>query len=249
MSAELIYLSTIFFTIALFYSIAGFGGGSSYLAILALFSFDQDIIRSTALICNIAVVSTASFLYYKNGFLKFKKIIPIIFLSIPFAFLGGRIVLQQEIFFLILGITLLIAAIAMLLNRTQKTLLEDSNNTSNVFIGGIIGFLSGLVGIGGGIFLSPVLHLSKWNNAKVIAATCSFFILVNSIAGLIGLCSQTRFSIQWELVIFLFASVFLGGQIGSRLSTNKLNTSTIRKTAAVLILIVAVRILYRSVFL
>ncbi len=238
-------LMLIFFIIALFYSSAGFGGGSSYLAVLALFGLDQEIIKSTALLCNIVVVSGGTYLFYQEGYLNLKKVWPLIILSIPLAYLGGSIALATQTFYQLLGITLLIASVFMLLpiNKNKSQEFNNQNLLLNGGIGGGIGFLSGLVGIGGGIFLSPLLHLSRWDKAKVIAATSSLFILVNSLAGLLGQVSNPAFSIQWRFILPLLLAVFLGGQIGSRLSSTRLNSQRIRQVTALLILVVALRIL------
>jgi len=249
MGSDPFLLIPIFFTIALFYSSAGFGGGSSYLAILSLFSLEYSVIKSTALLCNIVVVSGGTFLFFKKGFLSLPKIWPLIVLSTPMAYLGGRIVLQETTFFILLGMTLLLAAIFMLLpfSYPKKISIQNSKKSllRNGCIGGGIGFLSGLVGIGGGIFLAPFLHLTHWDEPKVIAATASFFILVNSIFGLIGQASQLGFTIQWSFVSSLLIAVFLGGQIGSRISSSYLAPKRVKQITAILILIVAIRILIK----
>ncbi len=250
---ELFILFPLFFCISMLYSSAGFGGGSSYLAILALFSFEYSLIKSTALLCNIVVVSGGTFLFFKKGFLIFKKILPLIILSVPFAFLGGRFQMQESYFFLLLASTLLMAAVLLLIysqeNATKHAQHSDANNlVRGGIMGGGIGFLSGLVGIGGGIFLSPLLHLTHWGKAKTIAATASFFILVNSVAGLIGQASNTDLQIQWSLVLPLVLAVFLGGQIGSRLSASKLSGIRIKQITGLLILLVALRIFARELF-
>lgn len=244
MPVELYILIPIFFFIALFYAAAGFGGGSSYLAILALFPFEFTSIRLIALMCNIVVVSGSVYIFYKNGYLKLKRIFPLIILSVPFAYLGGRMKISQDFFFVLLGFTLLTAAILMLLSQPIQT--RKLPNYANAIIGSGIGFLSGIVGIGGGIFLSPLLYLSRWGTAKVIAACTAFFIFVNSIAGLIGQVMTNGFPVDFSFVACLLGAVFLGGQIGVRLTTFRLSSVVVRRITAVLILLVAVRILWRS---
>lgn len=249
MMEQIYILIPVFFIIALLYSQAGFGGGSSYLAILALCSLDYGIIKSTALLCNIVVVLGAACLYYKNGFIKFKKILPLIILSIPFAYFGGRVLLEESLFFIILGITLLLVAVLMIFPREEKDTLNKSNYLSNGMIGGSIGFLSGLVGIGGGIFLAPFLHLTQWDKAKTIAATASVFILVNSLAGLIGQASLEGFSINWDFSIPLMLAVLVGGQIGSGITIQYLKPKTVKYITVFLITIVGIRILIKYTFL
>ena len=243
MASDLVFLIPIFFLIALIYSSAGFGGGSSYLAVLALFPFDFTMIRMVALLCNIAVVSGSVWIFYKKGFLNIRKIFPLVLLSVPFAFFGGRIKIDQEIFFILLGFTLLIAAILMMISKSEKQLFLPKY--SNAVIGGGIGFLSGVVGIGGGVFLSPILYFSRWAEAKTIAATTAAFILVNSISGLIGQTLTNGFKIEISTAAFLVLAVVLGGQIGARFTAGKVNPLIVRKITSVVILVVAVRILWK----
>ena len=160
MANDLLVLIPIFFLIAMVYSSAGFGGGSSYLAILSLFSFEFTTIRIVALLCNIAVVTGSAWIFYQKGYLKIRQILPLVLLSIPFAFLGGQIKISQDGFFILLGSTLLAASLLMMISKPKKTI--HLPRLSNAIIGGSIGFLSGVVGIGGGIFLSPLLYLSRW---------------------------------------------------------------------------------------
>ncbi len=238
----------LFFCIAVLYSSIGFGGGSSYLAILALTSLPFTQIRAIALLCNIVVVASGTLFYAKNGYYNWKKVLPLVVLSVPMAFIGGYLKISQSFFFILLGITLMIAAIFM---WVSKYIVEISKNkeTKHSFLkdasfGGFIGFISGMVGIGGGIFLAPLLHLTNWDKPKKIAATASFFILVNSIAGLIGQIQNPNFSIEWNLTLLLLITVFIGGQIGSRLSTYKISPFILKRTTAVLIAFVGLRILW-----
>ena len=246
-----IELIILFFVVAFVYSSVGFGGGSSYLAILAMWSLDYQMLRLMALICNIVVVTGGSFLYWRNGYLKWKKIVPLILLSIPAAFLGGYLRLTETTYFILLGITLFFAAIALWFKRTENEEIvngEKMKPISSGFIGGGIGFLSGLVGIGGGIFLSPTLHLMNWDKAKVIAATASFFILVNSIAGITGQLQHVSFEdLNFLLIGGLIIAVFLGGQLGSRIGIVKFDPLILRRVTAVLVLLVSLRIFWKYI--
>jgi uncharacterized membrane protein YfcA len=236
-------LIPIFFLIALIYSAAGFGGGSSYLAVLTLFPLEFTEVRMIALLCNIVVVSGSVYVFYQNDFLRIRKILPLVLLSVPFAYFGGSLKINQSIFFIILGLTLFIAAILMLIKKKDKTVKFPPY--INGIIGGGIGFLSGLVGIGGGIFLSPLLYLSRWNIPKVIAATTASFILVNSVAGLIGQVHTNGFSVDFQVVVLLLITVSIGGQIGSRLTASWINPQIVRRITAFLILFVSLRILWK----
>ena len=242
------YVILLFFVIAVLYSSVGFGGGSSYLAILALTGIAFMQIRSTALLCNIAVVTGNVILFYRRGFYDWKKVLPLALFSVPMAFLGGYLKISQDFFFVLLGFTLLFAAVTMWLS---KRFLSKEENTErpclvkNAGYGGIIGFVSGMVGIGGGIFLAPLLHLTRWDVPKKIAATASFFILVNSISGLTGQYLNPNFSIDWTLTIILLITVFIGGQIGSRFSHQYFSPIQLKRATAILIAFVSIRILWK----
>lgn len=235
----------LFFIVSVLYSSVGFGGGSSYLAILALFGINFEVLKLTALVCNIVVVSGGTYLFWKRGYLNFKNALPLVILSIPLAFLGGRIQLSERIFFIIAGSALCLAGLILLWNRKEIAINENASSyqIQNGLIGGGIGFLSGLIGIGGGIFLSPLLHISRWDKAKIIAATSSLFILVNSIAGLMGQLSNPPSNIDWKFISVLGLTVFIGGQIGSRLGSYKLSNLSIKRITAILVLFVGIRLL------
>lgn len=234
-----------FFSIAIIYSSVGFGGGSSYLAILALMAINFQLMRSTALLCNIIVVTGGVYIFYKEGKLDLKKSWPLVISSVPLAYLGGLWPIRQELFFILLGITLVAVSI-LLWMQPEKTssVTNPKYNTVGfkILIGGTLGFLSGLVGIGGGIFLSPILHFIRWDEAKKIAAIASFFILVNSISGLIGQLQQHA-SLHWNFIWPLLVTVFVGGQIGSRLGAQKFNQMYVKRITAVLILVAGTKIL------
>lgn len=239
----------LFLIIAFVYSSVGFGGGSSYLAVLAMYSLPYQEIRLTALICNVIVVVGGVYIYIKNKQVDWKKILPITLVSVPMAYLGATLKMSQETFFLILGITLIIAAI-LLWVRTEVKSEEKSTEASkqsilrNSFLGGGIGFLSGLVGIGGGIFLSPLLNLLKWDTPRKIAATSSVFILVNSISGIFGQLSKLSVDMDYFRILSLCLAVLIGGQIGSRMSL-KWNPLIIKRMTAVLVLVAGINILIK----
>lgn len=242
------YVILLFFTVAILYSSVGFGGGSSYLAILALTGVAFTQIRATALLCNIVVVSGNVFLFYRYKKINFKKIAPLVLLSIPLAYLGGYLKVSQNFFFLLLGVTLLFAAITMWFSKkivaTEKA-NQKQKTIRNGGFGGMIGFISGMVGIGGGIFLAPLLHITNWDTPKKIAATASIFILVNSIAGLFGQYSNPDFYIDWNLTSSLLITVFVGGQIGSRFSNSFFTAFQLKRATAILIAFVSLRILWK----
>jgi uncharacterized protein len=263
-----IELVIIFFFIAAVYASAGFGGGSSYLAVMALFGLQQNVMRPTSLMCNIVVVLGGTYIMWKNGYLNFKKIIPLSIASVPLAYFGGLIKLSDRTFFLLLGVGLVVAALLMFFQKKSndsnnnvppqyleenfnkplivKDLAKEKGFWQSMGIGGLIGFFSGMVGIGGGIFLSPILNLMRWDLPKNIAATASVFILINSISGLIGQL-QKQPHLDWYFTLPLLLSVFVGGQIGSRLSVFKLNQILVRQVTAALVLYAGVNILWTHI--
>jgi len=244
---ELILLMLGFLVIATLYSSVGFGGGSSYLALLAIVFTSFFAIRSTALICNLVVVSSSSYLYFQKGHLDFKKFLPFIITSIPMAFIGARFRLEESTFFIILGGALIISAAALIFQTLKPKNSEEVNPNyppyMTYFLGAGIGLLSGLVGIGGGIFLAPILNHMKWDKSIKIAALASFFILVNSVSGIGGLLTKGTFELPWVEAIGLIIAVFIGGQIGIRLSLSKLTGNGIKIVTAILVLIVGIRVL------
>lgn len=237
-----------FLIISFIYSSVGFGGGSSYLAILAMYSLPYQEIRLTALICNIIVVVGGVYIYIRNKQTDWKKILPVTIVSVPLAYLGAVVKISQSTFFIILGISLVIAA-GLLWIKTAGNVEESSKDqksgiVKNSFLGGSIGFLSGMVGIGGGIFLSPILNLMKWDTPKKIAATASVFILANSISGIAGQLTQLSGTIDRSRIFYLCLSVFVGGQIGSRMSV-KWNPILIKRMTAILVFVAGVNILIK----
>ena len=249
MDYELIFF---FFAIAFLYSSVGFGGGSSYLAILSLYSFEYRLLRTIALVCNLIVVSGGTYLFAKQGHINWKKTLPLVLVSVPLAFIGARIPFKENVFFILLGSTLIIAGIIMLLeDYLRKKSIQDASEGKkampivNGAIGGGIGLLAGSVGIGGGIFLSPLLHIMHWDKAKTIAGTASFFILINSASGLAGQLSQGNLTFDFKMILYLGLSVLVGGQLGSRLSVFKLSQKKVIILTALLVLFAGGRLLLK----
>lgn len=239
----------LFLIIAFVYSSVGFGGGSSYLAVLAMYSLPYQEIRLTALICNVIVVVGGVYIYVKNKQIDWRKVLPITLVSVPMAYLGAILKISQETFFMILGVTLIIAAVLLWVKtetKNEEKISQESKSTivGNSFLGGGIGFLSGLVGIGGGIFLSPLLNLMKWDTPRKIAATSSVFILVNSVSGIFGQLSKLSVEMDYFRILSLCLAVLIGGQIGSRMSL-KWNPFVIKRMTAVLVLVAGINVLMK----
>jgi uncharacterized protein len=241
MDSTLLILIISFFAIALIYASVGFGGGSSYLALLAIMNLPMETVRPTALLCNIIVVSGGTYIFWKEGLLDFRKCWPFVVASIPLAFIGGYFA-PVETMFIALGFCLILAGILLWLQPEKLIQARSSSTLLNVGLGGGIGFLSGYVGIGGGIFLSPLLHLIHWDNAKKISALASFFILVNSVSGLAGQVLRSA-DLDWSFILPLLLSVLVGGQIGSRLGAKRFNPLFIKRITSILIVLAAVKIL------
>ena len=241
MDSTLLILIISFFAIAMIYASVGFGGGSSYLALLAIMNLPMETIRPAALLCNIIVVTGGTYIFWKEGLLDFRKCWPFVIASVPLAFLGGYFD-PAESMFVVLGFSLILAGILLWVQPENLSQVRSSNTPLNVCLGGGIGFLSGYVGIGGGIFLSPLLHLIHWDNAKKISALASFFILVNSLSGLAGQVLRSA-ELDWSFILPLLLSVLVGGQIGSRLGAKRFNPLFIKRITSVLIVLAAVKIL------
>lgn len=236
----------LFFTIAILYSSVGFGGGSSYLAILTLTGIAFSQVRFISLSCNIVVVSMNVFQFQKRRMYRWKEVLPLISLSIPLAFLGGFVRIGEKFFFVLLACILSIAAITMWFSK--KTVPHRRTESSGGFsrnsaYAGIIGFISGMVGIGGGIFLAPWLHLKQWDVPKRISAVASLFILLNSISGMLGQLLNPSFLPNWELALPLLMVVLIGSYLGNRINQAYLSPVQLKKGTALLILYVSFRIL------
>lgn len=238
-----------FLAISFVYASVGFGGGSSYLAVLAFYAFPFQEMKLTALVCNIIVVTGGSILFIRHNQVDWKKVIPLVAASVPLAFLGARLKLGENTFFIILGCCLVAAAILLWIKtnttRQYEAHVLKSNYLRDGAIGGIIGLLSGMVGIGGGIFLSPILNLMKWDAPKKIAATASFFILVNSVSGVAGQLSVWPKGIDFTRIALLSAAVLAGGQAGARMGIKKFNPLVIRRVTAVVVLAAGIEVLYK----
>ena len=238
-------LSIFFLVTALIYSSVGFGGGSTYLALLLLWGIPYTIFPIIALACNIIVVSGNSFNYIRAGNFNLKLLLPYLFGSIPFAYIGGSIQIDKELFEIILFFVLGIAGILLLINFKSYGNNSSSYKTLPIYfsfiIGVILGFVSGIVGIGGGIFLGPILYLFRAANPKHITTAVSLFILINSIFGIFGQLSKNQNLIEVKEYLYLLLAVFIGGQIGNFLNLKLFSTKTLALITSILVIIVAIR--------
>ena len=241
----MIILSIFFLITSILYSSVGFGGGSTYLALMLIWEIPFYIIPILALCCNIIVVSGNSINYVRSGNLNLNLLVPYLIGSIPFAFFGASISISKELFEIILFIILFIAGILLLIKnksyRDDQIKINSVPKAVSIFIGSVIGFFSGIVGIGGGIFLSPILFLMRAGYPRHIATAASLFILINSIFGVAGQLTKNivfdEFLNYWPLFLF----VLIGGQIGNLLNIKFLSNKTLTIITSMLVIFVSIR--------
>lgn len=245
----MLVLAIAFALTAALYASVGFAGGSTYNALLALAGVDHRVFPLVALACNLIVATGGTVHFARNGLVPWRRLFPILALSVPAAWIGGMLPVSRQLFLWLLGASLLAAGLLLLLQRER-----ENEETRRPWIGAAaaapIGLLSGLVGIGGGIFLAPLLHLVGWDRAKRVAAAASVFILANSVAGIGGQLSKIAPFPDlvdaalgyWPLAL----AVLVGGQIGSRLGVELLSPLWLRRLTGLLILYVAVRLLIQA---
>tara|TARA_B110000263_G_C15237105_1_gene477549 strand:+ start:78 stop:824 length:747 start_codon:yes stop_codon:yes gene_type:complete len=242
----MIILSIIFFVTAILYSSVGFGGGSTYLALLLIWKIPYYILPIIALSCNIIVVSGNCFNYIKAGNLNLKLLLPYLIGSIPLAFIGGSLPVEKKIFEILLFAVLTLAGFLLFFKfKSYDDKDETYRNIPKIIsfiIGGILGFISGIVGIGGGIFLSPILFLTKAGKTKHIVTAASVFILINSISGISGQLTKNLVLNEIQNYWFLFLIVFIGGQIGNFLNLKIFPARILILVTAGLVMFVATRI-------
>jgi uncharacterized membrane protein YfcA len=238
-------LSFLFFLTATLYSSVGFGGGSTYLALLLIWDVPYLIFPIIALFCNVIVVSGSCFNYIRAGNINFKILIPYLISSIPLAFIGGSLSIDKDFFEVLLFIVLVLAGSLLLLRfKSIVKNIEVYNRVPiviSIIIGGSIGFISGVVGIGGGIFLSPILLLIRADSAKNVATAASLFILINSIAGIAGQFTKTYLISEIYIYWPLFVLVLLGGQLGNFLNLKIFPVRILTLVTSALVLFVALR--------
>jgi len=245
----MILLSILFLVTAILYSSVGFGGGSTYLALLLIWDIPYYVFPVIALSCNIIVVSGNSFNFIKAGNLNIKLLAPYLIGSVPLAYIGGSLSIEKHFFEVLLFLVLLVAGIILLSNFKSYDDKEQNYTKASKFIsiitGSFVGFVSGVVGIGGGIFLSPILFLMRAGKPKSIATAASFFILINSISGIMGQLTKNNVLLEVLNYWHLLFAVFVGGQIGNFLNIKILPTKILALMTSILVLFVATRMGFR----
>ncbi len=242
-----VLLALAFAVTALLYASVGFGGGSTYSALLALSGLDYRLLPLVSLACNIVVVAGGSIRFARAGLTPWKKALVIVALGAPASFVGGLTPIKEATFLGLLGGSLILTALTMLIPvRAEAGGMPTRAARFMPLAAAPLGFFAGLVGIGGGVFLAPLLHLVRWHEARGIAATASLFILVNSLFGLAGQLLKNGpglFGAALGAALPLLIAVVIGGQVGSLLAARLLPPQWIRWLTALLVLIVGVRLL------
>ncbi|MFM5916019.1 MAG: sulfite exporter TauE/SafE family protein [Novosphingobium sp.] len=248
----MMWLPPAFFATALLYASVGFGGGSTYNALLALAGFDYRLLPVVSLCCNVIVVTGSTVRFTRAGVVPWRRALILSLIAAPLAYLGGLTPIKQATFLVLLGISLVAAGIALFLPRASEGESEPTSLARWMPLAvAPLGYLAGLVGIGGGIFLAPLLHFTRWANARAIAATTSLFILINSVSGLIGQLAKNgvdAFSAALTGALPLLIAVVLGGQLGSVLALRWLPERVIRMLTAALTIWAGGQLLYRQWF-
>jgi len=241
----MLLLAILFLATAALYSSVGFGGGSTYLALLLIWGVPYFIFPVIALSCNIIVVSGNCFNYIRTGNLNLKLLIPYLIGSIPLAFIGGSLPIEKRFFEILLFLVLMAAGILLLLNFKSYDDKEENYRKIpipvSILIGGVLGFISGIVGIGGGIFLSPILFLIRAGRPKHIVTTASLFILINSVSGIIGQLTKNAVLTEIPNYWYLLVAVLIGGQVGNFLNLKIFPTRILALVTAILVTFVATR--------
>ena len=241
----MLVLSILFFVTATLYSSVGFGGGSTYLALLLLWGVPYQVLPAIALLCNIFVVSGNCYNYIRAGNLNLKLLTPYLIGSIPLAFIGGSLQIDKNLFEILLFFVLSTAGILLLLKF--KSYNDTEGNYKKIpfiislSIGSLLGFISGIVGIGGGIFLSPILFLLRAGKPQHIVATASIFILINSLSGIIGQLTKNAVFNEISNYWLLLLAVIIGGQLGNFLNLKVFSTKILALLTAVLVIFVSIR--------
>jgi uncharacterized protein len=241
-----------FFVTALLYASVGFAGGSTYTALLLLVGTSQKILPIISLLCNLIVSTGGSIRFARAGLVPWRRLMPLLFVSVPAALIGGMLPVSKTLFVILLGGSLIVAGIMLLFQSEPHERGDEPQRFALLgpAIAAPLGLLAGIVGIGGGIFLAPVLHLIGWDRAKRVAASASVFILANSIAGLIGqLVKSGTDQAIWAAVFAywpLAVAVLIGGQIGSRAGVQIIAPAMLRRLTAVLIIFAALYLLWKT---
>lgn len=245
MADSLFFFYTLLFIVAFLYASVGHGGASGYLALMALFGVAPIVMKPTALLLNLFVSLTSFIQFYRGGHFKWHTFWPFALASVPLSFLGGTIIVNGDVYKKILGLLLIVPVVRFFFfKNTDPKELKPANVALSLLIGGVIGFLSGLIGIGGGIILSPVLLLLKWTDQKQTAAISALFIFVNSVAGLAG---QLTKGIHFTADMYGYVAVaFVGGLCGAYFGALKFPQTILKNVLACVLALAAYKLLFTT---
>ncbi len=237
---EILFLFALL-VIAYLYSSVGHGGASGYLALMALFSIEPELMRSSALIMNLFVAGIAFFIFFKAGYFRWRIILPFLITSIPFSFIGAWIEIDPRLYRIILGILLLLAVLRILIRFRDADNLKVPPFATGILLGIVLGLVSGIIGIGGGIILSPLLLVLRWANVKEAAAASALFILLNSSSGLLSLSLQNNFILTPDLFFWVIMGI-AGALAGSYTGGYKLSLNTLRYILSLVLILASFKL-------
>lgn len=239
-------IAVLFFFVALIYSSVGLGGGSAYTAIMAIFDVNYVLIPTTSLMLNVAVTSVGAANFWRGGHVNWRLIAPFLISSIPMAYLGGSIYLSKQIFYVLLLITLITLAVRIYFFDSLRISLKLKSGQKVVFsvaLGGLLGFIAGAVGIGGGVYLVPLIVMFGFGSEKEAAATGSIFIWVNSLSGLLSRMQRGAFDVG--MILPLLAAVVVGGYLGSYMGSFRFSPRVVQKVMGIVIVVAIVFLIKR----
>jgi len=241
-----IFVSALLFVVAVLYSSVGHGGATGYLAVLSFFAVSPSQMSGTALVLNVLVAGAASFAFVRARHLDARLLWPFVFVSVPAAFLGGYLRITDRLYFILLAAGLILAALRLgvLPRKSAQEPTRPLSIAAALPLGGAIGLFSGMIGIGGGVLLSPVLILARWATAKQSAAVAALFIVVNSLAGLGG--RAVRGTLDVMPAVLPVMAAFAGGLLGSHLGANRFSGVMLRRVLAVVLLLASVKLLFEG---
>ncbi|MEO0794674.1 MAG: sulfite exporter TauE/SafE family protein [Verrucomicrobiota bacterium] len=247
----MVWIPIAFGAVAFLYALAGFGGGSTYIALLVIAGLPLAVIPVISLTCNLIVSGQGACQLSRRGHIQWRMLVPLLLGSMPAAFLGGAWQLSGEVFLWVLTVTLTAAGVALLWRPVPETSNRQNRTakySTTLLLGSVLGLVSGLSGIGGGIFLAPVLHLLRWDTARAISSAAAVFIALNSLAGLVGQLTKGLGRLGEVPAFLLWAcpvAVLIGGVVGSHQLATKLSSDRIRRVTAIVVLLVALRLWLR----
>ncbi len=233
----------LFSLIGFLYASVGHGGASGYLALMSLMGFEIIVMKQSALVMNLLVSIISFYHFYKSGFFKWSSFWPFAILSIPFAYLGSKMPLNEQLYKYILAFCLFISCTWLLYQKVEKEVQNDAKNSTKIAIGGVIGLVSGMLGIGGGVILSPILIIANWVKIKEAAAISALFIFVNSLAGLAGQWGKFVIFENNSMTYYYIFATFIGGIIGARLGSKYFNSQTLKVLLAAGLFLASIKLL------